>query len=150
MVPAEQGQTFDPSVFESQQFTDANDTKYVAIPEGEYTGLIKEKKIRNEKGYTILDIQWIIDDQGVKDLTGMKEPTVRQSIFLDVTPNGGLDFGKGKNVKFGRLREAVGLNTPGQPFSFGMLEGRPARVSIKHRMHEGDVFADVKEVTKLG
>lgn len=148
MVPND-GQQFDPSVFETQQFNEPNDTRYVAIPEGEYAALIKEKKFRQEKGYTILDVAWIIDDQGVRDLTGMKEPTVRQSIFLDMIAGGGLDFGKGKNVKLGRLREATGLNTPGMPFSFAMLEGRPARVSIKHRIHEGDTFADVKEVTKL-
>lgn len=143
-----EGQRFDPSVFEQQQFTDANDTRYVAIPEGEYLALIKDKKFRQEKGYTILDITWLIDDQGVKDATGMKEPTVRQSLFLDVTANGGLDFGKGKNVRLGRLREATGLNVPGQPFSFNMLEGRPARISVKHRPHEGEIYSDVKEVTK--
>lgn len=140
---------FDPSVFEQQQFTEQNDTKYVAIPEGEYPAMIKSKKFRSEKGYTILDIVWAIDDAGVKEVTGMKEPTVRQSIFLDVTSAGGLDFGKGKNVKLGRLREATGLNTPGQPFSFNMLEGRPARVSLKHRIDGEDTYSDVKEVTKL-
>jgi hypothetical protein len=143
-----EGQQFDASVFESQQFNDANDTRYVAIPEGEYLALIKEKKFRQEKGYTILDVTWLIDDAGVKEATGMKEPTVRQSIFLDVTQSGGLDFGKGKNVRLGRLREATGLNTPGQPFSFNMLEGRPARISVKHRLHDGETYSDVKEVTK--
>ena len=140
---------FDPSVFENQQFNDANDTTYVAIPAEEYVGMVKSKKFRSEKGYTILDLVWVIDDAAVKELTGMKEPTVRQSIFLDVTPSGGLDFGKGKNVKLGRLREATGLNTPGQPFSFGMLEGRPARLAIKHRIDGKDTYAEVKEVTKL-
>lgn len=143
-----EGQQFDPSVFEQQQFTEPNDTRYVAIPEGEYMALVKEKKFRNEKGYTILDITWLVDDAGVRETTGMKDPIVRQSIFLDTTAQGGLDFGRGKNVKLGRLREALGLNQPGQPFSFNMIEGRPARVSIKHRLYEGDTFADVKEVTK--
>jgi len=147
MPPAEG--SFDPSVFESQQFDQPNDTVYVAIPEGEYVAMIKSKKFRNEKGYIILDITWLVDNEQVKEVTGMKEPTVRQSLFLDVTSSGGLDFAKGKNVKLGRLREATKLNTPGQAFSFGMLEGRPAKISIKHRVDGRDTFADVKEVAPL-
>ena len=141
--------TFDPSIFEQQQYTEASDTKYVTVPAAEYPAVIKSHKFRQEKGYTILDLVWAVDDQGARDATGMKEPTVRQSIFLDMTPNGGLDFGKGKNVKLGRLREATGLNQPGQAFSFNMLDGRPARIKVEHRISGEDTFADVKETTRL-
>ena len=58
-------------------------------------------------------------------------------------------MGKGQNVGLGRLREAVGLNSPGQPFAFSMLTGRVAKVVVKHRIHEDKIFAEVKAVAKM-
>ena len=56
-------------------------------------------------------------------------------------------MGKGKNVALGRLREALGQNTPGKPWSFGMLVGQVAKVAVKHRITDaGDTFAEVKRV----
>jgi hypothetical protein len=50
-------------------------------------------------------------------------------VMMDLTDAGGFDTTKGRNIGMGRLREAVGLNTPGQAFQFGMLEGRTVKVS---------------------
>lgn len=141
---------FDPEAFNNTTFNDANSTRFPVVPEGEYAAIVKKKDWRTtEKGSLILDIHWAIDDQGVKDSTGLAEPTARMSIFIDRTPTGGLDFSEGKNVKLGKLREALGLNQPGQPFSFNMIDGKPARVKVKHRLVDGETFTDVKDVTKL-
>lgn len=149
--------TFDPDTFLAQTVTEANDTKIVPCPVGEFTGIIKEYKARqwtakndpSNQGVT-LDITWSIDDQGVKEALDRTEVTVRQGIMLDVLDSGGLDLGKGKNVGLGRLREAVGLNVPGQPFAFPMLTGQVAKLTISHRVVGEDIFADVKMVAKLG
>jgi len=146
---------FDPAAFASTQYTEANDTKYTPVPAKEYAAVAKIPDIskafrQTDKGQTIFDVLWEVDDEEARQLTGMPKPTVRQSIFLDMAPNGqGLDMSKGKNVKLGQLREALSLNVPGQPFSFTQIDGRPARITVKHRQYEGDTFADVKEVTKL-
>jgi hypothetical protein len=141
---------FDPESFAGMSIDQSNDTKFTPVPEGEYPATMKKKEFRpSDKGYLILDLSWAVDDAGAKEVTGMKEPTVRQSIFLDRLENGALDTSKGKNVKLGQLREATGLNVPGQPFNFNMLDGKVARVKVKHRQYEGDTFAEVKEVTKL-
>lgn len=141
---------FDPEQFAATSVAEPNDTKFIPVPEDEYQAIIKSKKFRpTDKGQLILDIVWVIDSEQAKLITGMKEPQVRHSIFLDRLDNGALDMSKGKNVKLGQLREALGLNTPGQPFNFNMLEGKAARVKVKHRTFEGDIFAEVKEVTKI-
>ena len=76
----------------------------------------------------------------------MDEPTARQTIWLDVNEQGGLVFGKNKNVSLGKLRDALGQNT-GAPWSPTHLIGQPATVLIKHRMgSEGGVFSEVKGV----
>ena len=147
---------FNPEQFLDMQVTEANDTKIIPIPVGEYMAVVKEVKIRpwqSKKDPSVagiaLDLVWTIDDAGVKQLLGRDEVNTKQGIMLDMTDAGGLDLGKGRNVSLGRLREAVGLNTPGQPFSFGMLTGRGAKVKIDHRIDGETIYAEVKAVAKL-
>ena len=140
---------FNPDAFLTQESTESNDTSFAPIPEGDYTAVIKEIKPRTTStGKAVMDVVWAIDDQDVREATGLSEPTVRQSIFLDLTDAGGLDFGKGKNVQLGKLREALGQNTPGQAWSPAMLSGNVARVNIKHRIVDQNIYADVKGVAK--
>ena len=102
--------------------------------------------------WTILDVTYAIDDQGVREETGLPEPTIRQSIFLELGADGKLDSGKGKNVNLGRLREAVGLNQPGQAFSFASLIGQACIIAVKHTPDKNDpeiIYANVKKVAAL-
>lgn len=143
--------TFDPAAFLNQSFEGQNDTEYPNVPEGEYIAVsdaITDKSFRTtSKGAVILDIKWNITDEDVKAATGLSNPSVRQSIFIDLTDSGTLDFSKGKNIQLGQLREALGMNKPGKPFSFAMLGGQVARVSVKTRAgDDGKIYADVKKV----
>jgi len=150
---------FDPNQFLADTVTGANDTKYIPIPQGEYPAIIKECKARQmpskadaSKQVTVVDVVYEIDDSTVKEVTGFDSPTVRQSIFLDLTPNGKLDMSKGKNIGLGKLREALGLNDPNKSFSFSDLPGRAAIVQVEHTPNEkspGDVYSNVAKVGKL-
>lgn len=147
---------FSPDQFLDMPIEGSNDTKVVPVPIGEYTAIADDVKVRQwqakddpSKSGLALDITWIIDDAGLRDLLGREKVTCKQGIMLDLTESGGIDMGKGRNIGLGRLREALGLNDPGQPFAFSMIPGRMAKVSIKHRVHEEDVFAEVKGVAKL-
>lgn len=131
---------FDPNQFLEMSTTDANSTVSTPVPAGEFVAFVEKIEARPwqsskdpSKSGMALDILWNIDDAGVKQFLERDKVTVKQGVMLDVTPEGGLDMGKGKNVTLGRLREAVGLNAPGQPFSFRMLEGKAARVKVSHR-----------------
>ena len=140
---------FDPDSFMSAQVEGEMSTDFTPIPEGEFTAVISDVKARQAKSSTIMDVSWQIDDAEVAAITGRDTNTVRQSVFLDMTESGGLDFAKGANVSLGRLREALGQNLPGV-WSPSMLIGQAARVKVEHRMWEGNTFADVKRVEKLG
>lgn len=147
---------FNPDQFLDMQFEGQNDTKVVPVPAGEYTAMIEEVKVRQWQGKAdpsksglTLDVQWSIDDPSVKELLGRDKVTVKQGIMLDLTGAGGLDMGKGRNIGLGRLREALDLNQPGRPFSFTMLTGRVARVSVSHRIADDNIFAEVKQVARM-
>lgn len=147
---------FDPNQFIDLQVTESNDTKLVPVPEGEYTAVVEEitsrtwtSKADPSKSGVTLELQWSIDDAGVKAFLGREKVTVKQGVMLDLTESGGLDMGKGKNVGLGRLREAFDLNKPGVPFSPSMFPGRMAKVSVKHRVVDDAIYAEVKAVARL-
>jgi len=131
-------------------------TEYVPIPAKEMTGIVKKldaKEVTSKndgKTYKFLEVYYICDDQETRDVTGMDEPQVRQSIILDFTPEGGLDRAKGKNVALGKLREACNQNQPGKDWNFNMLIGQAVKISVKHRAgDEGQIYSEVKGVAKL-
>lgn len=139
--------SFDPDTFLSVTVEAELDTQTVPIPDGEYNGIVKEISARQSGEYTILDVTWSIDDATVAEVTGMKNPSVRQSIFLDMS-NGNLDVSKGKNVQLGKLREALGQNTA-KAWAPGNMIGCVAVIRTAQRQHEGKTYVDVKGVRKL-
>lgn len=148
--------TFNPDQFLDMQITASHDTKLVPIPVGEYVAVVKEVKVvpwqskaDPSKAGLKLSVTWDIDDSSVKEFLGRDVVTARQDIMLDLTEAGGIDIGKGKNVGLGRLREALNLNTPGQPFSFNMIAGRPAKVAISQRVDGENIYSEVKGVARI-
>lgn len=147
---------FSPEQFLDMQVTETNDTKLTPIPVGEYIAIAEKVEVKSWQkkddpsvsGLKLL-VTWSVDDGGVKALLGRDKITARQDIMLDLNEGGGLDMGKGKNVNLGRLREAVGLNVPGQPFSFSMVTGRAAKIKISHRVDGEDIYSEVKGVAKM-
>lgn len=138
---------FSADAFMGTEVEGVGETEYTPIPEAEYTALIKEVKAdTTPKGNPFLELIWIIDSQEVRDLIGMDEPTVRQTLWLDINDGGGLEFGKNKNIQLNKVRSALGQND-GKPWSPNMMRGQPATVLIKHRLGEqGQIYADVKAV----
>ena len=146
---------FSPEQFMDVQVEGASSTEFVPVPVGEYTAVSSDPEIvawsskDGSKNGLKLSLKWDIDDPAVKQLLERDKVTVKQDIMLDLTETGGLDMGKGKNVNLGRLREACGLNVPGQPFSFRMLGGQIAKVRVEHRIVDGAPFAEIKAVSKM-
>lgn len=152
---------FDPQGFAAGSFEGSNDTRFLLIEAKEYNAIIKGPwnddrgtRIRTtEKGQVILDVVYTVDDEPQRQKLNVNAlPSVRQSIFLDLTEQGGLDMGPFKNGALGRLREALGLNAAGQKWSFADFIGRPVRIKVGHRADKNDpskVYTDVESVTKL-
>lgn len=146
---------FDPSTFLNTQETGALSTSYDPIPDNEYSAFIgageEAVKARStQSGQHILDVTWEITDPALAEQLGREKVTVRQSIFLDMTAQGTLDRGKGKNVQLGRLREALNQNDPSRPWSPLSLRGAgPAKIKVTSRTTDQGVFNDVKAVSKV-
>lgn len=144
--------SFDPSTFLNTTFDEALDTKVVPVPVGEYIALaekvdVKEwSKADGSSSGLKLEILWDVQDESVKELLGRDTIRVVQQQMLDLTDTGQLDFSKGKNVGLGRIREALGLNTAGEGFSFAMIQGRLAKVKVSHRPYNDELFAEVKAI----
>lgn len=146
------------STFNADQFLSTSvraklDTKFPSCPMGEYRALVEDLKVRTdagkEKNQTILDVIWEVQDERVKELTGLKKVTVRQSIFLDITPEGQLDYGKGKNVSLGKLREALGQNDHTRDWYPNMLKGAIAKIVVEHKPNDNDPESPYANVTRV-
>lgn len=149
--------TFDAANFLNTVYTDSHATQYVPIPEGIYpamTGVpnvVNGNSKKDGKPWFRLDLPLIIDDANVRELLGRDEVRSKFSIMLDVE-NGALANGPGRNVQLGRLRDALGLNEPGQEFTLQMLGGRSCKAAVSHRAHpdrQGEVIAEVNELAPL-
>lgn len=153
--------TFNPDAFMSTSVKEANDTKFTPIPdhpEGEgWESQVDDVKARQVKGKDgtpsfVIDLTWAILAEPVKKETGLDKPTVRQTVWLDLTKEGNLDFGKGKNVQLGRVREALGQNKPGKAWKPQDLMGQMAKVVTKQRPdpeNPENIYNDVKKVLPL-
>ena len=148
--------SFNPDEFLNSSITDANATKSVPVPIGEYAAYVEKVTPRTwtsrdgTKSGVAVDITWNITDPAVSAALGRETVQCKQGLMLDTTPTGGLDTGVGKNIGLGRLRAALDLNTPGQPFSFAMLAGRQAKVTVDHRIDGDNTYDQGKAVSKLG
>ena len=151
---------FDANDFLNSTVTDSNDTTLINPPDnmsGDGYQMLCTKvdcrawqgKADPSKSGLTLDVQWQIEDESVKKFCGREKVVCRQGIMLDLTDGGQLDMAKGKNIGLGKLREALGLNTPGVPFSFSMIVGRMAKGFVQHRVDGENVYAEIKRVAKL-
>ncbi len=134
---------FDPKQLLAATTTEAS-TRRQPIPPGTVligtlgapdTRQVEGKKETNRGTiYTFLEIPVTFDMNQVPDIKARLElpdtVTLRWSSSLDISPSGGLDMSPGKNNGLRFLREALGMNSPGQPFSIQMVEGRPIRCVI--------------------
>ena len=136
---------FDPEKF-MEQAPGAGSTNFEPIPAGEATALIDDAVVRAAGDGVVLDVTFLL--QGGEGVNGKK---IRTGIFLDVTPNGGMDWSKGKNVKLHRLRDAVGQNKTGWKYT-DLRGAGPLKVQVSHRAAKDgsdQVFNDIKSFGKM-
>lgn len=151
---------FNPETFLGTEYEQANDTRLPLVPECEVNAQISKLKIRSgvskdtQEPWNMLDVFWELLDQSIADQLEMKKVTVPMSLFLDVSENGSLDMGKGKNVGLGRLREALKMNEPGKRFALRQLQGAIGKVKVEHDTindgpSKGELKAIIRKVTAV-
>ena len=147
--------TFNAEAFLQNTVDKGMDTALIPVPEGPHKAQVVKLSLarleaRDGKDEaTILEVTWEPMDESVKKATGLDHPQVRQAIWLDLTPQGGLDASKGKNVQLGKLREAVGQNKDGKKWTIAHLNNAVATILVEHRPDKNDpsiVYANVKKV----
>lgn len=148
--------TMNPEQFLQAAYTEANSTEIITVDEGEYQAIAGEVAMTPWQGVKDpsksgikLTVPWEIDSQQMREKTGREKIVIRQDVMLDLTESGMLDFGKGRNVTLGKLREALGLNKPGVAFKFQDITGRAAKIRVGIRNYEGRQFEEVKAVASL-
>ena len=143
---------FDPETFANVAVDGVMATKLIPVPAGEYSAKVKSYKARSvqtDQGETaVVDILWEPEDQDgkIKAKTKRDLNTVRQSIWLDLAPNGALAIGEGVNVNLGVLRQVLGQNRPGVKWTPAMLVGGVAKVVVKHKPRKDEKDAEGKPV----
>ena len=153
--------SFDVTSFGAGSFEGKGDTRRLQIDAKEYTGVIKgpfgeDKSTRlrpTDKGQLIFNVVYQLDDPEQCAKLGIEKlPQISQSIFLDLTPQGGLDMGPFKNAQLNLLRAACGLNEDGVKWGFADFVGRPVKVKVEHKANKDDPanpYQNVTAVTKM-
>ena len=143
--------TFDPNVFAETAVEGEMSTRFEPVEEGDYEAFIEKFEVREvNNGGVVLDVHWSITDEELKSKMNLENITIRQGIFLDIE-DGKLVIGPNKNIKLGRLREALGQNKSGKPWSFNDLTGAgPCTIHVTQRPDKNDptvIYNDVGRVS---
>lgn len=146
---------FDPASFMDVVITEEGATKTIPFPPGDYLGVLGEAKTRiwNSKDGTksglALDVPIELElTEEIKTKLGRDKYTVKYDCMIELTPEGQVDMGVGKNVRLNQLREACGLNKSGVPFSFRMFQGKLVKAKTKQRVDGENIYTDVAGVAK--
>lgn len=142
---------FDPDTFLNQEVTGANEVKYTPVPIGEYTAFIDDLTMDSYEEQPILVLHYAILSEELKAKLGLEKPTVQDRIFLDMNEDGSIAFGPNKNVRLGRVREAVDQNNPKKKWNFNMLRGAgPVAIMVDHKFNKAGEgpFANVTRIAK--
>ena len=144
---------FDPETYMSDTYNESTSTRQVPLPEDEYLGTVSkvEPPFKTQNGYVLQKVHFRVDHPELADELSRKASTVRLTLFLDFTDSGSLDFAIGKNIGLGRLREALGQNEPGEPWSPSSMEGNQAMIRVKHTPDKDDpekIYEEVRGVSR--
>ena len=155
---------FDPSTFLDAQQNEVNEKRPLLPTEnpedtnGLYTAVIGEittgsgtigKGDRAGQPWISMIIPLKFQIPGAVQALGLPaELTITDRAFLDLTPQGSIDNGKGKNRAQRNYREACELNQPGHPFAWRMLTGRMVKVKVTHEPYQDTVQEKITNILK--
>lgn len=144
--------TFDEDVFLNTEIKEPMETRFTPVPDDDYLAFIDDNlAFRRVNDSPVVDVTYILSDcDALKEKLGMERLTVRQSLFIDVDGQGRIVFGPNKNIRLGRLREALGQNKAGKPWSFAHLKGAgPVKIHVIQRPDKNDPTVIYNDVTRV-
>ena len=114
------------------------------------SGQFTDKKTGEQREWTAFDIPLELEvpaDQQAK--VGQPKITLTDSVFVDITPTGGLDMAPGRNRALRRYYDATGLNKAGTTPNH--LPGNAVKAILKHDVAKdgsGDLYERVDQIQK--
>lgn len=149
---------FDPMQFIDMETTEAS-TKRPPLAEGDYPAMVGEvtcvpwqgKTDPTKSGLRLVVPLTVTITAEEKDRLGVTIDTIKltDSVMLDTTEGGLLDFAPGKNSGLRRYREALNMNEKGTPFSPRRMQGQPLLVKIKHELYNDEIMEKVGGVARI-
>lgn len=132
---------------------DVFDTYVPPLPPGKYLAHIVDLEgvegisQKNGKPYEALILTWEVKvpDELLAEI-GRETVRIRQNVFVRRTPDGRLD--PKQNLQLGRIREALGQNTPGPWTPRMLLTSGWVTVRVSQRTYEDAVFNEIDGVEK--
>jgi hypothetical protein len=150
--------TFDPEAFLDLPI-DTEFKKRPPLPIGDYTAMISEVKPRQWQGKQdptksglAYDVTLVVEVPGaIVEQLGLAQPTLmlKDSIMLDLTPEGGIDGAPGRNRSLRNYREALDMNKAGEVFRAREMIGKPLRVKVTHELYQNEPVERVSGVSRL-
>lgn len=145
--------SFDKEAFLATSIEGELETSYTPLPDDDYEGFIDDIEVGEINDDPVLFLTIALTDQKAVEFMEREKPTIRETVFLDINENGGLEMGKNKNVKLGQYRAAAGQNT-GKPWAPGQLRGAgPLLLKIVRKPDKDDpekVYNRIVKVTAAG
>lgn len=150
---------FDPTAFLDATTTQASEKRPPLPIDKTYTAIIKELKPRAWQGKSdptksgmAFDVTFTVEvPQDLQDALKLgPEIPMFDSMMLDLTEQGAIDWAPGKNRRLRMYREATGQNVAGQPFAPRMLQGQVVTLVLEHEIYENEPRERVKTVIKKG
>ncbi len=142
---------FDPVAFLSTPTTESNEER-PRIPPDFYIGTIGEIDLTKAKSGIYgkgenVGKPWMLLPVPIKlqlppEVQALGLPSefpLTDNVFIDLTASGGMDNAKGKNQRQFDYRKATGMNSPGEPFAWPMLQGRPIKIQVKHELYQDKI-----------
>lgn len=159
-------------MFNAQQFikstvSGASSTRYAVIPEGDYSLMLDQRNLDVEKWFTeqtaskgpnagntfiTCEVPVEIVDQTLRDKMGQEHVYSRYRFIVDTNAAGEIDMSEGKNVKLGRLREALNQNDKNVPWDPSMLAQASSvmfKGHLKHSPNKDDPQAPFSEISRV-
>ena len=147
------------ALFDAETFLDEDvggtlSTERTLVPIGTYESCyikgvkpqegIIGKGDRTGEPWARMVFQWVIDDDAVRTELGKTEVVVSQGIMLDLDASGKLDTSKGKNIRLGKLRAALGINDG--DVKWREFLNKPATLQIGHEVYKDSPIEAVTAV----
>lgn len=139
------------------QATGELSTERLLVPPGTYNNCyVRELKVqegtinsgdRAGQPWAKLLVTWVLDHEELRKELDRSEVVLTQGIMLDVTADGKLDMGRGKNVRLGKFKKALGINDANSPLSDAIQ--RRAILNVKHGQYNGEPQEEIASVAAL-